>query len=120
MIRELSINNYEIFVVIGNNDDEKLVKQRIIINIKLRFPRGNDACYDDCLDHAVCYSQLIDFLNKELKDAQFNLIEKAAQFLYEKISGYLNNETILKYVEVTKPSIIIDNLESASFICADW
>jgi dihydroneopterin aldolase len=59
-------------------------------------------------------------VDEKLKNADFNLIEKAAQFLYDEISAYLNDETILKRVTVTKSSPPVENLENASFTCSDW
>ncbi|MDR1982703.1 MAG: dihydroneopterin aldolase [Holosporaceae bacterium] len=120
MIKQLNITNYETYFVLGNNSSEKRKKRKVIINVSLRFPEKNDACNSDSVDDTVCYSQLLAFIDEKLQNAQFNLLERATQFLYEAISEYLNTPSILKRVEIMKPRPPVKNLLDASFICSDW
>jgi dihydroneopterin aldolase len=120
MIKQLDVSNYETYIILGNNDCEKLEKRKVIVDVSLRFLEKNDACSSDDLQETVCYSSLLNFVDEKLKDANFNLVEKASQFLYDEISKYLNDETILTRVKVTKPSPPVENLGSAAFVCSDW
>jgi dihydroneopterin aldolase len=119
MIRQLDIRDYEVYAILGNDAEEKLKKRKVNICISLRFSKKNIACRTDNIENTICYVALVNFLDDKLQNAEFNLIEKMAQFLYDEISAYLNDASILKYVQVTKVAPI-KNLGSASFICADW
>jgi dihydroneopterin aldolase len=120
MIRQLNIIDYKTYFTLGNEDSEKFVKRRVIINISLRFLEKNNACISDNVDETVCYSQLLNFIDEKLENAKFNLLERAAQFLYEIISEYLNDASVLRRVEIIKSYPPVKNLQSASFICSDW
>jgi dihydroneopterin aldolase len=120
MLRRLEISDYETRIFLGNNEDEKLERRKVIISISLIFSEKNDACGSDDLGGTVCYSKLLNFVNEKLKDASFNLMERIAQYLYDEISKYLNDVKILKRIEIKKPSPPVENLKSASFICSDW
>ncbi|MDR2645566.1 MAG: dihydroneopterin aldolase [Holosporaceae bacterium] len=119
MIRQLNIANYETYVILGNDPVEKLEKRNVNVHISLRFSQNNIACRTDNIENTICYAALVNFLDDKLRNAEFNLIEKMAQFLYDEISAYLNNASILKHVQVTKVAPV-KNLGSASFVCADW
>jgi dihydroneopterin aldolase len=120
-MRQLDIVNYEIYVILGNDDCERKDRRRIIADISLRFTDKNDACRSDDLGETVCYANLMDFLEEKLRHTQFHLLERITQFLYDEISVYLGNKTdVLKYVRVTKIDPPVENLKSASFICSDW
>jgi dihydroneopterin aldolase len=120
MIRQLSISNYETYIFLGNDDEEKNAKRQIIIDVSLRFSQKNNACCSDNIDQTICYSKLIDFIEEKLHGASFNLIEKVAQFLYDEISEYLNDMSISKRIKVIKTSPPVKNLPSVSFTCSDW
>jgi dihydroneopterin aldolase len=120
MIKQLNVNGFKFFLVLGYNQSEKFQKSPIIININLRFSEDVSACKNDKIEHTVCYSSLLNFISRKLENKTFNLVECVAQFVYDEISDYLNNDKILKRVEVIKSSTPIANLESASFICSDW
>ncbi|MDR2107405.1 MAG: dihydroneopterin aldolase [Holosporaceae bacterium] len=119
-IRQLDITNYETEMILGYCDFEKLKKRKVSVSVSLRFSEKNDACGSDDLDDTVCYAELTNFIDKTLGNSEFCLIERTAGFLYDRISEYLKDETILKYVKITKINPPIKNLESASFICSDW
>jgi FolB domain-containing protein len=120
MIKQLDINNYRIDFIIGDNEEEKHEKVAVIVNISMRFMEDNLSCYSDKLDDTVCYSALTKFLEDKLKNSNFNLIERATQFIYDAISEYINDKNVQKKVELIKANPVCKNLQSASFICSDW
>ncbi|MDR1560827.1 MAG: dihydroneopterin aldolase [Holosporaceae bacterium] len=120
MIRQLNVGSYKAFLILGNNEAEKSVKRSVIINISLRFLDEVVACGNDEIADAVCYFDLIKFIDNKLENKKFNLLERAVQFLYDEISGYLSNNNILKRIEIIKINPPVKNLGKASFICSDW
>ncbi|MDR0555741.1 MAG: dihydroneopterin aldolase [Holosporaceae bacterium] len=120
MIKQLDLLGYEMFVIVGSREEERITKHRILVNISLRFSEKNMACDTDDLSHTVCYEELISLVDAKLQNSSFNLIEKIAKFLYDEISTHLNNSTILKRIRVTKPELPIKNLPSAAFLYSDW
>ncbi|MBQ7674248.1 MAG: dihydroneopterin aldolase [Alphaproteobacteria bacterium] len=91
MYKQLNITGYKTYVILGNNPEERAEKRPITINVSLRFLQDNMACNSDDLSNTICYSSLLNFLEKKLENASFKLIEKAAQFIYDSITEYLND-----------------------------
>lgn len=119
MINELSISGYRSKFILGNNESEKNAQRCVILNIWIRFPEQNHACTSDNLEHTVCYSSLLEFLNEKLNGANFNLIERATKYVYDQITEFIHDENVMKKVELIKENPI-NELQSASFICSDW
>ncbi|GHU11354.1 hypothetical protein FACS189449_02650 [Alphaproteobacteria bacterium] len=121
MIRQLSISHYEAHLILGNDEHERRTRRPVIININLRFPDDFPACGDDNIEGTVCYCSLLNFIEKNLEDKKFWLIERVAEYLYEIVSEYVGRSNVLKKIEVIKPHPISDkSLESSSFVCSDW
>lgn len=120
MIKQLNIVNYKTHFILGNNECEKLNKRPVLINISIRFNGTNIACFSDKLQDTVCYSNLTKFLDKELQDANINLIEHAAQFIYTTITNLINDKTCQIKVEVIKPAPFKENVQEVSFAYSDW
>lgn len=126
MIRELNINNYETYFVLGNDLCEKHEKRKVILNISIRFLDSIVACENDQLSSSVCYASLLNFIDQKLIDSNFNLIEKAAQYVYDSVTEFVSCDVrIIKRVEVIKPNpgacaLTPLRLESSSFVLSDW
>lgn len=112
MYTQLNINNYCSEFILGNNPEEKLKKRAVIINISLRFA-GTDSSrvITDNLQDTVCYDDLLRFLDSKLKDAEFNLIEKATSFIFESLEEYFAKIKILKGSEPPKEVKILKRVE---------
>ena len=130
MQTQLNINNFETYFILGNNPEEKNEKRKVILNVSILFKNSIivKACENDELKDTICYSTLLKYISGKLESAQFNLIERATQFLYGLIKDYvhekfsenkIDKKNILIRVEVIKPNPM-KNLESASFVCSDW
>jgi dihydroneopterin aldolase len=120
MIRQLNINNYIAYVVLGNNVQEKQKKRPVVVNVCIRFADDVPACHNDNIKDAICYASLLNFLNAKLDNISFNLIERMAQYIYDVISEYTEGTNTLKRVEVIKYDPPYDNLNNSSFVCSDW
>jgi FolB domain-containing protein len=120
VVRQLNINSYKVYIILGNNECERHDKRLVILNISLRFLDSVVKNHDD-LKNTVCYDSLLNFIDKKLKNTQFRLVEGVAEYIYDMISEYVKNENILKRVEIIKPyPLLEDKLENSSFICSDW
>lgn len=120
MYKQLNINNYRTYLILGNNEDEKTAKRAVIINISLRFLCDNASCGSDNLKDTVCYAKLLAFLESKLHDLQFNLIERGAQFVYDIICKYVKDDRIQIRVELIKENPSVKGLSSTSFLISDW
>ncbi|MBR1735154.1 MAG: dihydroneopterin aldolase [Alphaproteobacteria bacterium] len=110
-------------IILGNNEDERINKRPVIINISIRFLNENRACDNDELNQTICYATLLDFLKKQLEKTNFKLIEKVTQFIYDKINEYVKENRISNIqlrVELIKTNPPAEGLESAAFIISDW
>ena len=146
MYSQLNINGYHSRFILGNNPEEKIEKTEVIINISFRFICENRSCETDNLEDTICYAELLKFIDRKLLNARFNLIEKAASFVFESLEEYLEQhhskleanrpQKTLKKVEIIKlkpdicccppeqrakvPNEFQAYLESASFVISDW
>lgn len=131
MYTQLNINNYRTRFILGNNLEEKVEEREVVVNISLKFVGGNWSCVTDDLRDTVCYSGILAFLDNQLKDVRFNLIEKATFFIFESVGQYLeerlqvnvaqNSEDsaqeakILKRIEVVKLAPLASKLFCSGF-----
>lgn len=130
MYRQLDINGYVTYFVLGCNKEEKLDKRKVLIDISLRFKDSQISCKTDKLEDTICYNSLLQFIESKLNGMEFNLIEKATQFVYDAVIEYLeklvdlrNFDTkIMIMVRLTKPLPLYpeQSLEKASFTISDW
>ncbi|MDR1551459.1 MAG: dihydroneopterin aldolase [Holosporaceae bacterium] len=122
MLRQLDIERCGILICLGLDEIEKVTKRMVFIDISLRFPHGNRACQDDQITQTVCYRSLLCHMKEKLTNIEFNLIERVAQFLYDEISGYLDDKSILKRIKITKPTPMGNDRKcrETTFTCSDW
>jgi FolB domain-containing protein len=125
MIRQLNIVDYETHFILGNDEHEKRSPRPVILDIGIRFVGDAlPACDSDDLNDTICYSNLLEFLEKNLKNRRFNLLERAAQYVHDVVSEYIGKTTpmgkIMIRVEVKKANSLPKNCGSTSFICSDW
>ena len=92
MQTQLNINNFETYFILGNNPEEKNEKRKVILNVSILFKNSIivKACENDELKDTICYSTLLKYISGKLESAQFNLIERATQFLYGLIKDYVH------------------------------
>jgi FolB domain-containing protein len=129
MIRELNINNFKTELILGNNSEEKCLRRPVVIKIGLRFEQsdslGCPACFSDDLNDTICYAALTGMLSEKLEQSQFNLAERAAQYIYDEILDFIKKSGLAERatirVVLIKPNPLgAENPESISFICSDW
>ena len=92
-IRDLSLK-----CIIGINDNERIEKQNIIINVTLYIDLKK-ACRSDDLNDSVDY--------KVVKQNIISLVEKSSFFLIEKLAEEIAN-ICLKNPEIKRVDVILD------------
>ena len=94
------IHDLKIPCLIGINEDERLAKQEIIINITLDADI-KVACLSDNIDDTVNYKELKEKIVEHIKDSSYFLIEKLAAKIAEIC---LENKLVKRaIVKVDKP-----------------
>ncbi|MDC0960781.1 dihydroneopterin aldolase [Dehalococcoidia bacterium] len=77
MKSHLIIENIESKCIIGINPNERIKKQRVIIDVKLFFPIFPDSNNED-IKNTVNYSSVTKEIKKFVSNSKFNLIETLA------------------------------------------
>lgn len=133
--QQLNLVNHTVYFILGHNSDEKFEKRKVILNISIRFQIPNISSKTDSLSDTICYADFLKFLDSNLENKEFNLIERAAQFVYEMTEKYISEKclieptAVLKKIEVIKPypfhqspdlQISSPILAEASYVISDW
>jgi FolB domain-containing protein len=72
---EIFIDDLEVLACHGIHADERVVRQRFLLSIRVSFD-GTLAKISDNIAHTVNYSSLIDAITYAVKNSSFNLIER--------------------------------------------
>lgn len=112
---KIKLNQIKLDVNLGVTEEERKVKQTIIIDIIFYFDSMPNACLTDNIDETICYFTVFSLIEKYLENKEFKLIE----FLcYEIHKLVIDNFVMAKYLKVAitkKYPPIKDKLNSASF-----
>lgn len=105
-----SINGLTVYCVIGANEWERNVKQKVIIDINL-WVYKSEAIYSDRLENALDYKKLKDKVIKFVQSSSYHLIEALA---YNVADMCLQEERVKKVrVKVSKPGALSYAREAA-------
>lgn len=97
----LAINGLELNTFLGWPDEERLQKQTVWLDVKMRFATAPKACVSDDLNDTVCYQHLIAELRQHLADKQFKLVEHLTHEIYTFIESAVPKETAI-FITLTK------------------
>lgn len=97
----LAINGLELDVFLGWPDEERLQKQKVWLDVKMRFAAALKACVSDDLNDTVCYQHLIHDLREHLIDKKFKLVEHLTHEIYRFIETNVPKDTAI-FVTLTK------------------
>ena len=121
MNSQLILEKLNLHVKLGHTAEERLLPQRVILQIKLGFDSLLDACTNDNLMNTICYADLADDLQQFCNDRSFKLIEALAyqlyQFLKIKLSEKINAKINIFLCITKNPQLA--TLEQASFSISD-
>jgi D-erythro-7,8-dihydroneopterin triphosphate epimerase len=100
---KITIKDLSLRCIIGINDDERVNKQDVIINIVM-YSDLKDACKSDNIDDTVDYKLIKKKIIAMVEDSSFFLIEKLAETVAEIC---LENKQVVKVdVEIDKPGAL--------------
>ena len=109
----LKISDIKLWVHLGVSKEEKHLKQPVSIDIKIDFTTIPEAINTDNINDAICYTKIVDLINKTIRLREFNLIEYLAMEIHKSInqeimkSNYKNSQIKVK---VTKTKPPVDNI----------
>lgn len=106
-------------VKLGYSEEERLLPQKVLLEIKLQFANLPLACTTDDLENTICYAPLACCLQEFCKDRSFKLIEALAYELYQFLKGKLEKFSEVSIFLCLTKNPPLDNLREASFVISD-
>ncbi len=121
MYCELILKNLGLDVKLGYSEEERVLPQRVLVQIKLQFASVPVACTTDNLHDTFCYATLSCELQKFCDHHSFKLIESLGYRLHQLLKKKTTDVTSVKvnvFLSVTKNPPLA-NLERSSFSISD-
>lgn len=97
----LQINSLILNLHLGWTKEEKITRQRVLLDLDLRFATPPDACQSDKLDDTLCYAKLLETIRNKLDSVRISLVEHLAKYIYDQIKMLAPRQSLLQ-VRVTK------------------
>lgn len=102
----LDINNLEVSLSIGINEEELSCVQDLIINLTIYFLSPPRACNTEKISDTICYANVIDHIHDFCALKHYSLIESFANELFTSIrSKFLSDNEKLTLQLCKKPKI---------------
>jgi len=99
-IATIKIKNLRLRTFIGFNEEERIKKQDIVINVLMRYDAGNST-QSDAVDDAYNYKVLTKGIIELVENTSYNLLEKMAADILAIIKQ--EEKIIFAQVEIDKP-----------------
>lgn len=110
----LQIRGLELHVNLGWPEKERQQQQAVVMDLTIQFPEPPKACETDNLNDTLCYSDLVNFLRKEISHKKFHLIEHLSHELYLLIKSKLPENSKI-YININKFPVISGLTGGVSF-----
>lgn len=81
---KIIIKDLRVYAFHGVNEDEKIKGQPFELDITCHIDLSKP-CVSDCVDDTVSYAQIIKLVKKEMTAQSFDLLERTAQYICDKI-----------------------------------
>lgn len=107
----LFLQHLELEVRLGHSPEERQQKQKIALDITIRFQQPPTACDTDNLPDTNCYDLLVKSLDMVTKSREFHLIEHLAKSLYDHIKPQFTDAIQLSICIKKDSSFYIKNLK---------
>lgn len=101
----LQIKQFELRVVLGWPEAERMQPQSVLLDLYIRFPNEPLACHTDQLDDHFCYDLLTQKMQTFLNNRSFRLIEFLAREIYQVIKRDLPNNAFVTIAISKHPPI---------------
>ncbi|MDR2777087.1 MAG: dihydroneopterin aldolase [Puniceicoccales bacterium] len=107
MSDKIFIDDIEIFAKHGTFIGEKFRSQRFLISAKAQFD-ATRAKTSDMISHTVDYTELLETMLEAVQGSSFNLLERLAQHIADKIFQRFQSITLLDIVIKKFPDSLAD------------
>ncbi len=114
----IQLNQLELNVNLGWPEKERAKKQKIHLDLCIKFPRPPRACVNDDLSDTVCYDTLSKLVT-QLTKKEFKLLEHLAHEIYQLIKKNLPSSTLINLRLTKKPAVMKNLREGVSFYYGD-
>lgn len=101
----IAIQQFELPVILGWPDDERLQMQSVFLDIYIRFPSEPLACHTDHLDDTFCYDRLTKTIQSGVANKTFRLIEYLSRDVYQLIKNNVPSDYRITIGVTKHPSI---------------
>lgn len=81
----IAIQQFELPVILGWPEEERLQAQSVFLDIYIRFPNEPLACKNDQLQDTFCYDVLTQKIKSGIENKAFHLIEFLSREIYQLI-----------------------------------
>ncbi|NRA74283.1 MAG: dihydroneopterin aldolase [Rickettsiales bacterium] len=86
---KLIISKLSLPVYLGCHDYERKEKQNVLVTIEISFKNIPIGVNTDQLEDTICYSMLVEHIQKFVENKKFNLIEKFAKDIHKCVYMFL-------------------------------
>ncbi|MDR1891359.1 MAG: dihydroneopterin aldolase [Puniceicoccales bacterium] len=104
---KIFINDIEIFAKHGTNVGEKFRLQRFLVSVSAQFD-ATQAKASDMISNTVDYTKLLGTILEAVQGSSFNLLEKLAQHIADKVFQKFQPITFLDIVIKKFPDSLVD------------
>lgn len=104
----IELRNMKFQGIIGCLDFEKVKPQEFVVTVRMGFEKIY-GCYTDDLSDTVSYADIYDLVKNVFDEGRFNLIEKTAQVIADKVFEFDGRISEVKVV-VSKPEAPVDGV----------
>ena len=111
----IALKKIELDVNLGWSVDERIKKQRVLIDLDITFLKPPRACLTDKLEDTFCYDQIIKLMNSSISSRKFHLIEHLTHELYNVVKATFPPHTKLN-IRLTK-NLTAVNLSGEAIFC---
>lgn len=101
----LTINGFELPVLLGWPEAERQQAQTIRIDLEIRFTATPKACETDQLQDTFCYDKLLTHLREQTTEREFHLIEHLAAEIHHMVKPSLPKDSQLTVHVLKFPAI---------------
>jgi FolB domain-containing protein len=115
MDTSLILRGLELGVYLGWLEAERKQKQKITLDIEMRFLHPPRACTTDDLEDTHCYDELIKNIKKHINKRQFRLVEHLGKELHHFIKQQFAQQQITLTIAITKKPPIANLTGGVSF-----
>jgi dihydroneopterin aldolase len=102
---KLTINGFELAVLLGWPDAERQQAQTVRIDLTIQFKSPPPACASDQLQDTFCYDKLLTHLRDKISDREFHLIEHLTAEIHHILKPLLPADAQLSISVLKFPAI---------------